>query len=200
MSFSGREARAFFNPLTGRTTTFILDGRQSNLDFARTIAGLLAQAMDSCTVLDLDGLYSSNSEQIFALLTPPQSRESTLRIPEPGSDIEGELSKLFEAPQRVVIIDSLNSLHHLISLEDGAARSRKLTFTIASLSYLARANGKAIILTMYRREGFYHSGKGRTISNLSDITASVGISGRELNIRNERGLAWPGGEFSTRIP
>jgi len=200
MSFSAREARSFFDPLTGRTATFVLDGRLSNLDFARTLAGLLAQTGDSCTVLDLDAFYSSNSDQIFSLLAPLDPRESTIRIPEPGSDIEGELSKLFEARQRVVIIDSLNSLHHLISLEDGASRSRKLTFTVASLSYFARANGKAVILAMYRREGFYRSGKGRAISNLSDITASVGIRDGELTIRNERGPAWPGGRFSTRIP
>ncbi len=197
MSFSGAEAHSFFDPLKGRTATFLLEGREANLDFARTVVGLVAKAGDTCTILDLDAFYASNSDR--ALQPFAGSRSSTVRVPEPGSDIELELSRLFEAQQKVLVIDSLNSLYHLVSLEDSSSRSRKLAFAVASLSYLARTNGKVVIMSMYRREGFTHSGSGRSISSLSDLTVSVDVRGRELNFRSERGPAWPGGRFSIRI-
>jgi hypothetical protein len=99
-----------------------------------------------------------------------------------------------------VIVDSLNSIYHLISREDGSSRGRKLRFAISSLTYLARTNAKAVILSMYRREGFGHRGTGTSISGLSDITASVDARRRELLVRVERGPGWEGGVFSTRIP
>jgi hypothetical protein len=200
MSFSEQRAESFFGPLIGRTTTFLLEGRQTNLEFARTITGFLAQTNDACTIMDLDAFYSSNADRILLPLNQESAKSTTIRVPEPGSDIEVEFSRLFEAQQKLVVIDSLNSLYHLISMEDGSSRTRKLTFAVASLSYFARTNGKAVILMMYRREGFNRTGTGRSISSLSDVTASVEIRGQELTVRVERGHAWPGGSFLTRIP
>jgi len=199
MSFSGQEARSFYGPLMGRTATFLLEGREANLGFARTAMGLLGATADACAILDLDAVYSSNADRI---LLPLRGRAdaSTVKVPRPGSNIERELSSLFEAHQEVLIVDSLNSLYHLISLDDGSTRSRKLSFAVASLSYLARTNGKIVILTMYRREGFARSGTSRSISNLSDVTATVEIKGDEMMVRTDRGQAWPGRRFSTRIP
>ncbi len=200
MSFGGHQAQAFFGPLAGRTATFLLDGRDANLGFARAIVGLLAQTGDSCAVLDLDAFYSSNADAIFQPLPKAAADSSLVRVPTPGSDVELEFAELFESNQKVVVVDSLNSLYHLVSMEDGSSRSRKLTFAVASLSYLARTNGKVVVLTMYVREGFTRSGTGRSISALSDVTASVDVRGNELIARVERGQAWPGGRYSTRSP
>jgi len=198
MSFSEREAQSFFIPLRGRTATFMLDDRQANLDFARTVAGLLAKTSDAAAIFDLDAFYSSNSGRIFSHPGPPA--EAAIRVPEPGNDIEQEFAATFNGTQRVFILDSLNSFYHLISQEDGSSRSRKLNFAIASLTYLAKTNSKVVILSMYRREGFARWGMGRSISSLSDVTASVETRGQELIARIERGSGWDGGVFSTRIP
>ncbi len=198
MSLGAREAQSFFAPLRGRTTTFLLEDRLANLDFARSVISLLAQTPDAAEVLDLDAFYSSNADQIFRSLGSPTA--VTLRVPEPGVDIEEELVAMFEGNQGVVIIDSLNSFYHLISQEDGSSRSRKLNFAIAALAYLARTNAKTVLLSMYRREGFTRWGTGRSISGLSDITASVGTRKQELLVKVERGHGWEGGAFSTRIP
>jgi len=198
MSYGPREALSFFAPLRGRTATFLLEDRPTNLDFARSVMGLVAQIPDTAEILDLDAFYASNSEQIFRPPTPPTV--ATLSVPEPGMDIEGEFAAMFEGTQGVVIVDSLNSFFHLISQDDGSSRSRKLNFAIAGLTYLARTNAKAVILSMYRREGFTRWGTGRSISSLSDITASVYTNGQDLTIRAERGPGWDGGVFSTRIP
>ncbi len=184
----------------GKTATFVLESRQANLEFARTIVALLAKAETPCTVFDLDAFYSSNADRIFKPLTGELANSTAMRIPEPGSDIQGEFARLFEVRPPVIIIDSLNSLYHLLSVDDGSTRSRKLSFAVASLSYLARTNAKAVVLTMYRREGLQGSGSGRSISGLSDVTASVEVRGPELHVRCERGTAWAGGRFSTHSP
>jgi len=200
MSLSGGEPGSFFGPLTGKTTTFILDSRESNLWFARVVVGLLARARSPCTILDLDAFYSSNSDKIFSAMDPSTAASTEIRVPQPGLDVEHEFSRLFDARQKVVIIDSLNSLYHLVSLEDGSSRSRKLSFALASLSYSARTNEKVVILSMYRREGFFRAGTGRSISKLSEATAAVAIRYGSLDMAVEQGTVWPGGVFSIRIP
>jgi hypothetical protein len=195
MSFSVEEARSFFDPLVGKTTTFLVDGRQANFRFARTIMGLVGVSGDTCTVLDLDAFYSSNAE----VTAPLAGTGSTLRVPSPGTDVEEGLSMLFGVQQFVVVIDSLNTLYHLISITDGSLRSRKLSFAIAALSHFARINGKVVVLCMYRREGFGYSRPSRSISSLSDITASASLDGDGLTFRTERGTAWPGGRFAIRV-
>jgi hypothetical protein len=184
----------------GRTTTFILESRQANLEFARTIVALLAKADTPCAVFDLDAFYSSNADLVFKSLSEQVAHSTVVRVPRPGSNVEDEFAGLFDVRPPVVIVDSLNSLFHLLSVDDGSSRSRKLNFAVAALSYLARTNAKAVVLSMYRREGIQGSGGGRSISNLSDTTASVEVKGPELKIRCERGYAWAGGMFSTHSP
>ena len=193
MSFSAQEARAFLAPLTGRTTTFLLESREANLGFARTLMDLLASGGSTCAVVDLDAFYSSNSDRIFQSLNSPAARGTTIRVPEPGADPEGELSLLFEVDKNVIVIDSLNTLNHLISQDDGSTRSRKLAFAVASLSYFARTNGKAILLSMYNRDGFIRKGTSRSISSLAEGTVTVESGVKELVLRSERGSVRPGG-------
>ena len=199
MSFSGDGRGPLLAPLAGKTATFLVDGRQANVKLARTLAIATDQAGLSCVVFDLDALYSSNADRVFAGLAG-HATHATMKVPAPGSDIEAGFSSIFRAQQDVVVIDSLNTLYHLISMEDGSSRGRKLMFALASLSQLARANGATVILSMYRREGLTKSSRGRSISNLSDITASVELKGDGLEVRVERGSAWPGGVLSSRIP
>ena len=199
MSFSAQQALDFFGPLRGRTTTFLVEGRQENLVLARTMMALLSRGT-GCTILDLDAFYSSNANMVLSMLGGESARSTLVHVPQPGVEVEGELSRLFESSHDVIVVDSLNSLYHLVSQEDGTSGIRKLTFAVAGLSYLAKTNDKAVMLTMYRREGFGHSGTARSISNLSDSTAAVQERDGILAIRIERGTAWPGGLFSTRTP
>ena len=199
MSFSAQQYRSFFGPLVGKTVTFLLDGREPNLEFARTIIKLLAASVSTCAILDLDAFYASNASYILSPLGT-DAPSSVLRIPLPGSPVEDELSSLFGSSQDMVIVDSLNSLYHLLAADDGSSRGRKAAFALAGLSYFARTNSKAVLLSMYRREGFTRTGTARPLSGLSDVTASVQTDGETITIRTERGTAWPGGVFSTRTP
>lgn len=158
----------------------------------------IAQTKTSCITLDLDALYSSNADLIFR--GADGATDVTIRVPPPGAGVEGELSYLFQTRRQAIVIDSLNSLYHLMSTEDGSSKSRRLAFAVASLSFFARANAKAVVMTMYRRERLSRPGTGKSISGLSDATVSVSLEGDELAITTERGRTWVGGGFLTRIP
>lgn len=186
-------------PLMGKTSTFIVGGRDANTRFARTLMQSLGGAGLSCVVLDLDAFYSSNADSIFADV-PGNPTSFQLRVPPPGSDIGAEFSALFKTEHRAVVIDSLNSLYHLISMDDGSTRGRKMMFALASLSLFARTSERLVILSMYRREGLSKGGRGRSIANMSDITASAETRDSGMELRTERGSAWPGGVFSIRSP
>ncbi|MGD0395828.1 MAG: hypothetical protein ABSB26_02830 [Nitrososphaerales archaeon] len=199
MSFGEQQAYPFLGPLRGKTATFLVDSRQVNLSFAKTIVSLTVMTTSDCAIFDIDALYSSNSDEILSGLSLSAARSIHVFVPEPGSSIETELSGLFRALSGVIIVDSLNTLHHLFSSSGVSSRSRKLAFAMASLSYLARTSGKAVLFTMYRREKTMRSGGGKSISDLSDTTISVKGNGSGLLMKCERGTAWPAGMFSLRI-
>ena len=180
----------------GKTTTLVFDGRETNLSFAEVAASLLRQARKSSFIIDLDALYSSNSDVIFG----QHRSQVAIHVPDPESNVERELNLIFEADRPVAVIDSLNTMYHMFSPEDSGARGRKLSFAVASLSNFAATNGMAVILTVYKRERLGRPDEGKSISSLSDVTASVEIQGSLLRVTCERGAAWPGGVFSTRIP
>lgn len=187
------------DPLTGKTATFLLDGRQANLHFARTISALVGEGGEALSVLDLDAFYSSHADRIFSPVTA-LAEATTIMVPKPGSDIEREFTRLFATQNKVLVIDSLNSFFHLLSLDDWRARSRKVTFALEVLSQYARTNSKIAILSMYRRERYAGAGTRRPISQLSDLTVSVTLRGDQVVFRVEKGSGWPGRAFSTRIP
>lgn len=197
MSFSEEDGKTFFGPLKGQTAIFLLGDRQDSLDFARTVAWLGARADGGCVILDLDALYSSDADIIFPRAP---GTNTTVRTPSPEAEVDSDFATLFSAPEEIVVIDSLNSLYHLMSAEDGRSRGRKFTFAMASLSFWAKTDGKAVVMSMYRRETFGRSQTNRSISNLSDVTASVALRGNELTVRADRGKAWPGGRWSIPIP
>lgn len=199
LSLSAQQAHSFLGPLKGKVATFLVESRQTNLILARGIATLAGAVAGGCTIFDMNALYSSNSDEILSTLPLSAARLTRVHVPEPGSRIEAELPKLHRADSGVLIIDSLNTLYHLLSASDVGSRSRKLAFAVVSLSYFARTNGKAVLFSMYRRERTMKTGRGGSIADLSDATISVQAVDSELLMKCERGTVWPGGVFSLRI-
>ncbi|MDA4124863.1 MAG: hypothetical protein OK438_05385 [Thaumarchaeota archaeon] len=201
MSFSARLASSFFGPLRGKTSSFVVGGREANILLAEVAISLATLTGDGCAVLDLDALYSSNSDRIFGGLPAAVARSTTIHVPEPDSSVEMELSKLFATTAKVLVIDSLNSLHHLLSSDDARSRSRKLAFAVASLSYLARTDRRAVLFTMYKRERPLRTA-ARSIADLADLKISVKADESGVSMECERRSIWPGGRFSVplRVP
>jgi hypothetical protein len=200
MSFDATQAKSFLHLLAGKTSTFLIKERGANLAFARTTMALAARAGHNCAILDLDALYSSNFARIVDRLPASYAESTAIQIPDPESSVEEELARVISTDMGVIVVDSLNTLYHILSQADSSSRSRKLAFAIASLSYIARASGKIVMLSMYRREGFGRPGAVRSISGLSDTTTSVDMHGSELTFTRVRGSAWPENGFSIRIP
>ena len=201
MSVRPDVAASFFGPLRRRTTIMVLDDRDSNLTLAKVIADLLSRTGDRAGILDLDSLYSSNSDSVFGQIRPPHGQSIAIHIPSPETRMEEEFLAVFDDGLSVILIDSLNTLYHALPSNEGASRGRMLSYAVASLSAFAESSGSAVVLTMYRREKLGESGKGRPMSDLSDATVRVSYdSGPSISFICQRGVLWPGGTFSTRIP
>lgn len=187
-------------PLNGKTVTFLVDDRQSNVSLMRSVSSMAARTAVGCAIFDVDAFYASSSDQILSTLPTDAAKLTCVYVPEPGSDIETDLPWLFKTESNVFIIESLNTLYHLFSPSDVSSRSRKLAFFVVSLSHLAKTSGKAGLLVMYRREKIARAAGGGSISELSDATVSVKVVGSELLMKCEHGAVWPEGRFSIRAP
>lgn len=175
------------------------DERETNLSFAKAAVALLSRGEGAIFILDFDAMYSSNSDRIFGEPSKAHAAQAEIRVPDPESPVERELEAAFATEPTVLIVDSLNTLHHALSQEDGTSRSRKLSFSVASLSYFAKSSKSTVILSMYVRERLGKHPVGRSMSKLSDATAYVQVKGPTLSMTCERGTLWPGGVFSIRI-
>jgi hypothetical protein len=201
MSFSARLEDLFIDPLFGYTTTFLVGERLTNLAFARSILSILAWKRRPCTVLDIDALYSSNSDYVFELLSEAEARSIEIVVPKPGSCTATEIADLLgSSPDRTLIIDSLNSLYHLLSTDGRSSKNRNLAFILSIFSSTARTENKAVFLTMYQREKSINLRREKSISHLSDFTVAVIAKRGALSLKCERGSPWPGGGLVIPIP
>jgi len=201
MGWSTGRGDSLMSPLYGRTATFLAGSRRTNLALARTLISSLTKSRVPCAVLDIDALYSSNSDYIFASASEEEARGTNLIVPEPGSVLEAELANLLSScSAKVLIIDSLNSLYHQLSEGERGSKNSNLAFAVALLSYVARTEKKAVILTMYQRERAARFGQRRPISELSELAVSVSMREETLVLACERGSAWPGKRLSLSIP
>jgi len=200
MSFSAWHKESFDSLLRGHTTTILLEDRETNLKFAKGILWNMALQGHPCSVLDFDALYSSNSTHLLSRLPEAQLQGTELIIPEPGSDLSEGLAALLDSdPSRVLIIDSLNSLYHLLAYAGDGSGNRNLGFVMAVLSRAARVEKRAVLLTMYRRERPVRFGRHRPIAELSDSTVSASLGPGSLRLRKEHG-SWPARDVSLPIP
>jgi hypothetical protein len=190
----------FTFPCYGHTTTFLLEAKKTNLAFARAILHHLSLNGHQCKVLDIDALYSSNSDYVFGPLSERQARAVEILVPDPESDLESSITGLLASRSgKTIIIDSLNSLYHLISTGGSSLRGRKLAFIMACFSYIARTESKAVLTTMYQRERTTHFSGRRQISDLSDHTVFAELRGNALTLKYDRGYSRPGDIFSLPI-
>ena len=136
-------------------------------------------------VLDLDALYSSNADVVLGKIPPSARNSILLDVPEPGAAIGAHVQGLFDARRRMVIVDSLNTMHHLFSRS-----GRSLSFIVSAFSVFSKANGLAVIMTKYNRLGATGPGRKGSVSELPDLEFSVRIAGEDLVLECTRGQAW----------
>lgn len=190
MSLGHAGEPSLLDRLIGKTCTLVVESRRTNLALARF---LVSGASSGCFVLDLDGLYSSNAERLLQGI--PQSLLENVRImlPEPGSNVESDLSTVIGSSAKLVIIDSLNTLNHLLSVGGRSARGRKLTFFMEAIAVFARLNQTAVIFTMYARERTTSLPSGRALNTVSDAEVTAQTKEGKVRLICERGNLWKPG-------
>jgi hypothetical protein len=198
---SPRQANAFFAPLKHKTTTFVVEGREVNLQFAQLILNLASSLKWRVLVLDTDAFYAANIILVSEKQPDFQKRGVFIRIPTKDSKLEDWLVDSLFARCELLILDDLNTLHHLLSALEAKSGSRKLHFIERTLSYLARLDNKTVILTLYKSvmDSTTHGESTRSLSKQSDLVVSVELQDSFVRFTCEEERAWAGNLFSVRI-
>jgi hypothetical protein len=195
LSFSEKTA-ALLRPLVGKTTDFLLIDRASKLSLARAMLPHLAAMGDGCRILDLDAFYSSNIAEISKEVPHAAMKRIELIIPDVGSDIQHAIAGLFaDESDRTLVIDSTNTLHHLLASQKPKSSSREFAFVCAALSNWARANSRVVMANTYEREPPIRRRVAMPFSRFFDVAVSVSHRPGGLGLHCRRGNAWPGRAF-----
>lgn len=182
MSFDAQSKKRL-DLLGGKVVTLLVDGRITNRMLARGLVLNAIHERHPCAVLDLDAMYSSNSDFIFGHLSEEEANSIELLVPKPGSDLQAEMAQAVSFDRNhLLIVDSFNSLFHLLPARGRSSRSRNLAFIMAFFSFLARTDGRTVVITKYRRAV---EGRVPAYDN-SDHTLTVTLNDHVLNLDEER--------------
>lgn len=195
MSFDPTRGR-LLETLKGKTVTFVVDDRQTNMLLARFF---LSQTGATFRVLDLDALYSSCADFILRGDSERGPDSAEICVPLPGAQVEPLLAAFLDSSGRYLIVDSVNTMNHILSLESRRARGRSLAFMMAAFAAYASAENACAILTMYQR-GWPTPREGYQLHDMSDASVSVKAVEGGLLLTHMRGLAWADGVAFVSIP
>lgn len=167
---SPRQAYAFLAPLKNKSSTFLVQGRPGNLLLARFALGCLATLRTRTLIFDTSCLYRANTEILTSGLPDEFMRNTSVITVSTNYSPETSLAGLVMKEAKAIIIDDLNTLHNLLSRSDRSSSIHKLFLLLRMLSYEARANGRTIITTIYRRAGTpLEKGPKRSLSAVADL-------------------------------
>jgi len=200
MSLGVEQARLFIEPLRGKTITFLVNDRQTNLSLMKGMTAAAMATARGCTIFDIDAFFSSNSDEILARFPSEISKSVCIYVPDPLSNTESEFSRVFKTNSEVIIVQSLNTLYHLFQGSAIGSRTRKVAFAMICLSHFAQAGRKIVMVVMYGRDKVIKIGGGGSISDFSDATISVEEVRHGLSLKCARGELWPEGEFYLKLP
>lgn len=200
MSFSsGGKVQAIFSPLESSLTVFTLKDRKAAIYLARLVLEYLTNTHSRSLIIDIDALYGS---RMVNLGRRPISNSISLLTPLTDSKAWEWLVESFINifDRKVILIDNLNSLFHLLSLDDPNSAGNKLAIVLEFLAFLTRTQKKTIFATLYKRDIPFVSRRGKGIPNkISDMIVSVEIYDNKIYFEAVKGTPW-GSTFSYIIP
>ncbi len=196
-----RQAQAFLHPLRSKSTIFILDSRETNLLFSRFLLDCLASTDSQVRVADIDAFYSSNAVRVAPILD--SALENTfLSVPPTGFNVEFWVVNFLvhTTDPAVIILDGLNTLYHLLSMNGSKRTSNRIAFLMALTSFLANSRRQTIISKAYTRNRPIQSRRGvRSLDKLGDLGISVTSQAKELTFKCVKGKGWRDDTFSVRL-
>jgi hypothetical protein len=154
-------------------------------------------ANKTAVVLDTDAIYASNSRILADQLSETCLQSITLRIPARGPIKASLIASIFSTKKYdALLVDDLNTLYHLLSMEDRSA-IRELTAVAKILSYFCRENRTMAFLTAYSAGETLRKETGqRSLLRIGDLSISMSMSDSTLHFRCDHGVAWPDNTFS----
>jgi hypothetical protein len=197
MRIGVQRANSFLDPTRGKLVIFVAKERSAGLQLGGLVTSCLSAVNSPYAVLDLDAFYASERDGMRNGNPPNGFDQARFVIPEVGSSVSDALLGFIGiSDAKVLILDNLNSLYHLLSSEQQASAARKLAFTTAVMSQIARTNGVAILCTVYEREGPRRVSKQRSLTEGGDATVVVSLDEGKLFLTCRSGSLWPSGTFS----
>lgn len=196
-----RQAYAFLRPLTGRTCTFVVKNRVSNLAVSRFILGSLAESQIPVVVLDTSRFQGVNIASLTEGLPKDFLQRSVLMtVPDYSTEAEA-LSQIVGAESRALIIDDVNAVLHLLSSRGRKSGIHRLSTFFHLLSYHARLNRMLILGVVYRSTfGSVHAGiTKRSLPKISDLQVTAEVREDGVVFRSSDITAWPAEGFAAPL-
>jgi len=195
---SYRQAKAFLSPLQNKATVFLVDGRESHLLLARFLLNCTCMADQRAVVLDTDAIFASNSKMLASQLNETCLKNIILRIPSRDPTKTSLADSIF-SKYDVLIVDDLNTLYHLLSMNDYST-IRELTAITRILSYYCRENRKTAFLTVYSAgESLKKEIGQRSLFRMGDLSISTRTDDSTIRFKCDQGTAWSGNTFSVNL-
>lgn len=198
---SPRQANAFFAPLKRKTTTFVVEGREVNLHLAQFLIGLASVLKWRVLVLDTGAFYAANIISVSEKQPDNQKRGVSIRIPTNDLRLEEWLVDSILTKYELLIVDDMNSLHHLLGFLEKRSGGRKLHFIGRTLSYFARSENRTVVLNLYKNvmDSAPLGESSRSLAKYADLVVSVELQDSFIRFRCNQGRAWANNFFSARI-
>jgi hypothetical protein len=194
-----RQANEFFAPLRQKSTIFIINGRETNISFARFLLGCICVTKKRVLILDMNAFYASNILLLNKKLTENCLGNTIITVPTDDSKLESWLISSTFSKNDLLIIDNLNTVYHLMSINGRRFNIRRLYAITSILSYLAQTNEISIFLTVYRTTSERVKNTPRSLDQMGETSISVKIHDSTINFQCNTGRAWINGTFSMKF-
>jgi hypothetical protein len=200
---SNQAAITFLSPLAKKFTIFLVDQRTTNLYLGGFLLRCACATNTTASILDIDAFYASSVREVAEKLARNCLGETTLHIPNVRTNVEKWLIRQFLSKNgdKLFLIDDLNTVYHLFSIDDPESANRRLTLAISFLSFLSRLNNFSVMSILYRDNVPAERSllRARSLARAGDVTASVTVQNGQIRFKNIRGSAWNNREFSAAL-
>ena len=190
-----RQAYAFLSPLRGRSSAFLVAGREENAMVTRFALGCLAGLKTKTVMLDTSCFYGTNI-QVLTEGLPREFLERTIVLTV-GDDTGPEvaLTELIAKKEaKAILIDDLNSLNALMSSGEQKSSIHELFVLIRILSYHARINGVSILTTVYKSQRTDANSR-RSLAAAADLQITTETDSSSIIFRCDGTDVWPSRRF-----
>lgn len=177
----------------------MVPSRECDVLVMRFILRCLSTLRRQAVILDTSATMGSTAVRVGDGLDAKSLERIELHWLSEDASAETHLAFLVEEGLDVILIDDINSLHHLLSGNQGKLGMYRLLVFSRLLSYSARQNGSIVISTAYSSEVRGLGGGQVSLSAAGDMKVAVKLDGPRLVFKSATHSMWGGGSFVAEI-